>query len=1073
MRFLSVADRELRAAARHKMTHRARWLTASVFFGLLVWLIWVFDGFRNRQAAPQIFQVFSGVIFFYCITIGTARTADCLSSEKREGTLGLLFLTNLNSAEIIAGKLCSSALAAVYGLFAIFPMLAVLLLMGGVTFGHFGRTVLALVNTIFFSVAAGFVASAVCVRQFTAIALATALGLIFGAGLLAAAEALNALGAAKLWVDGLPICCPLYTLISAQGARRFVPYHYWFSLAAVAGMSWTWLGLATWRLARTWQDRPKKVRAWSRIRIWQRWRQRGSAGRAALRRRLLEINPFFWLDGRRRVSAPVFMLLTVLLVVMTVQVATPYWGRVVRAGTISPLVGHLFAWLWTGLAIHGLVLYYAAMAASRRLAEDKQTGALELILSTPTTERSISRGLWMAYGRRLLFPALVALLVHFFFIWQCVTLCVLDPPGKLPAHFTQWQLFWSALFDKPLNGFFLDWQFVLMFRILVLLLVLLIAVWITLGWVGRWLGLRLKHPGFAPMTALALVSVPPVALFSLVCYIAGELKLYRMSERQFLPMMMWVAFGIGAVHCVLLSAWAASHLRRDLRTIVTSRFQPPSLRRWWIPRRRTVVRFATGTAALAATLVAIILFFYGYQNWRGQRRWTAFQRELRQRGESLDLAAVVPGPVPDGQNFARSPAFQNLLNRRPASNAAAGLLQSVPDYSVVGTPGNSALTPWMQQGFADFDRPLAWIAPKFTPGAVKDRKKSAAAVLDGLNPLHEDLAAVALAAQQPFFRATTSRDAAAVYQSNSKELVAMQRLHFLFQLRASALLALNREPEAGEDVLTSLRLAQLSRQSPDVNGSLRAQVLLARSLQPVWEGLAEHRWNGPQLAAFQENLARFDLLSDHTNAVRRAVLANIEIWRAIPDARTARVSVPTSGGGYMYDPAWQMQPRAWWFDSCIQLYRAGQNTVARVDVAAGRVTDDFNWSDLNGLPLDNSSSQLFQQTIGWGANPTLVSFAQTAANQAVIACALERYRLAHGAFPETLEQLLPDWLGSIPRDISRGRPMFYHREDKDNYALRGAGQNGIIDQGKVPSDDWLWSFTAPTNAPPALGTKRK
>jgi hypothetical protein len=57
---------------------------------------------------------------------------------------------------------------------------------------------------------------------------------------------------------------------------------------------------------------------------------------------------------------------------------------------------------------------------SQRLAEDKQTGALELILSTPTTERTISRGLWMAYGRRMLFPVirrgagsfLVSLAVH-------------------------------------------------------------------------------------------------------------------------------------------------------------------------------------------------------------------------------------------------------------------------------------------------------------------------------------------------------------------------------------------------------------------------------------------------------------------------------------------------------------------------------------------------------------------------------------------------------------------------------------------------------------------------------------
>src|SRR5204863_10091529 len=112
MRFLIIAEQELRVGARQKRTHRIRWITAAVFFLLLAWLFWVFDSFR----APRVFRIYSTITFFYCLIIGTVRTADCLSSEKREGTLGLLFLTNLNGPEIIGGKLCSSALAATYGL---------------------------------------------------------------------------------------------------------------------------------------------------------------------------------------------------------------------------------------------------------------------------------------------------------------------------------------------------------------------------------------------------------------------------------------------------------------------------------------------------------------------------------------------------------------------------------------------------------------------------------------------------------------------------------------------------------------------------------------------------------------------------------------------------------------------------------------------------------------------------------------------------------------------------------------------------------------------------------------------
>src|SRR5204862_7907390 len=131
----------------------------------------------------------------------------------------------------------------------------------------------------------------------------------------------------------------------------------------------------------------------------------------------------------------------------------PYFGRVIRAGTFSPMIGHLFAWVWAGLAIHALVLYYAAMAASRRLAEDKQTGALELVLSTPTSERSISRGLWMAYARKMFFPATMAILVHLFFLWLGLSMFLLDPPWtKIPKGTNVPTLLWHVLFDLSFAG---------------------------------------------------------------------------------------------------------------------------------------------------------------------------------------------------------------------------------------------------------------------------------------------------------------------------------------------------------------------------------------------------------------------------------------------------------------------------------------------------------------------------------------------------------------------------------------------------------------------------------------------
>ena len=85
----------------------------------------------------------------------------------------------------------------------------------------------------------------------------------------------------------------------------------------------------------------------------------------------MAINPLFWLAAPKAVNAPIFMLLAVVLTSLTVYVAAPLFERVLPAGSAAsrPVIGHLFAWLWTGVAFHALVLYYAALTASQRLAE--------------------------------------------------------------------------------------------------------------------------------------------------------------------------------------------------------------------------------------------------------------------------------------------------------------------------------------------------------------------------------------------------------------------------------------------------------------------------------------------------------------------------------------------------------------------------------------------------------------------------------------------------------------------------------------------------------------------------------
>ncbi|MEO6036468.1 MAG: ABC transporter permease subunit, partial [Verrucomicrobiota bacterium] len=610
MRFLSVAERELQSASRRVGTYRTRWLAAAGFLLLLLWMAWVYDLFQNRNAGPEVFRAASLVIFFYCLFVGAAGTADCLSREKRDGTLGLLFLTNLNSAEIVLGKLCSNGLMLIYSLVAIFPILALPVLIGGISAGNLGRTVLALANALLCGVAMGFVASAVSVRQFPAVALATSLTLLAGATPLLLAEVLPKMSYPQIFATMLSEFCPLNILNTADDAKPlFKAREYWLALAGSVSFALGSFAFVAWIIGKTWRDRPKSVPLWSRVSLGKNFRERSNASRKAFRRRLLAINPIFWLAGRQRISAPVFMLITVVLVLVTEIGSIKFFSGMFGTGALNMMEGRLFAWAWTGVVIHLFSLYYGATVASQRLAEDKQTGALELILSTPTSERAIARGLWMAYGRKMSFPAVAAVSVHFFFIWQCLAVLMEEASSKISRHISLLRFGLSAIFYQPIDGVLPEWHVGFILRFLLLLLVAVMANWLMLGWFARWLGLRMKYPGFAPTVAVALAVVPPIGEFSFICYLFSKSSFFHMPEQQILLIMMWIAFGIVVGNCLLLSTWAAGKLRRELREVISSRFERATARSWR-PSRATMGRVMRKIAATFLVLVVMGCLFF-------------------------------------------------------------------------------------------------------------------------------------------------------------------------------------------------------------------------------------------------------------------------------------------------------------------------------------------------------------------------------------------------------------------------------------------------------------------------------
>ena len=146
-------------ASRRRETQIIRFVTALTAIVVLAWMFIVMrmDNAPPHQFSQIIFGVIAGFAFFFCNLAGVRLTADTLSEEKRNGTLGLLFLTNLRGLDVVLGKMSACSLQAVFGLMAVAPVMMVPLLMGGVDPAEVGRMVGVLFAALFMSLSVGTV----------------------------------------------------------------------------------------------------------------------------------------------------------------------------------------------------------------------------------------------------------------------------------------------------------------------------------------------------------------------------------------------------------------------------------------------------------------------------------------------------------------------------------------------------------------------------------------------------------------------------------------------------------------------------------------------------------------------------------------------------------------------------------------------------------------------------------------------------------------------------------------------------------------------------------------------------
>ncbi len=305
-------------------------------------------------------------------------------------------------------------------------------------------------------------------------------------------------------------------------------------------------------------------------------------------------------------------------------------------------------------------------------------------------------------------------------------------------------------------------------------------------------------------------------------------------------------------------------------------------------------------------------------------------------------------------------------------------------------------------------------------------------------------------------------------------------------LKASAELVAGQSQNALEDVKLALFMADSLKEEPFLISYLVRIACLQSATQPVGEGLAEGAWSDAQLQELESRLQQYDLVLDAGSCLqseRACGVTTIELVRKkgpgyLEDLGSDTASPPVPHNRSIANLIGLFVPRGWYYleeyNYCRlfdMLLGSGLDTskkrVSPGQLAAGQHELDREFD--HGL-----AKVIHHRIMAAMLLPALERFvvkaaqAQTVADQAALACALERYRPANGQFPDTLDALTPRFISQLPHDMITGELYKYRRTADGQFVLYSVGWNEK-DDGGVPGKtlfdekegDWVWQYPSP------------
>jgi hypothetical protein len=488
-----------------------------------------------------------------------------------------------------------------------------------------------------------------------------------------------------------------------------------------------------------------------------------------------------------------------------------------------------------------------------------------------------------------------------------------------------------------------------------------------------------------------------------------------------------------------------------------------------------------------AALITLAALLFAEENWRGARAWASYKRDMEAKGEHYDMVRLIPPKVPDDQNFTMTPYFAPLFDLPPEVLRApikyvTNMSDGEPVVNVLGLPklatnlGNYVPN---SPNLKSQDHPFTWpyaLASDLIGSAkgckvtnssgdsvaIADPAQAASIILDHLKPCEPTLAELRQATARPYSQFNIpweEWDNQLVQSAVIQHLEIVKTSCGLLSLHAKAEMVLGRTGLALDDLNVMFRIDDGLKVEPNLLSQLVRLASTSVMLQSVGEGLAEQRWSEVQLQVLQERLSRIDLPASTVLAFHgeRDICFNPSFDR---------------------DP---VLPRCWNRLEQLNLNRAFNDTLLpRIDLARREISPSVNHSmDLSfqdSYGAKGFSALLHHHMManlelpGYAHVGEKVAFVQSEVDMAMLACALERYRLAQGQYPDTLNALVPRFAAALPHDIINGQPLKYRRTESGRFILYSIGWNEKDDGGVIAASktnplrqdqlqgDWVFQY---------------